>query len=59
MEAVGGFAGEAENEGTGRAGDDISGALKAGAWNGAGILGRGRDVSACTVFSAGGGGGDL
>ena len=59
MAAAVGAAGEAENEGTGRAGDDISGALKAGAWNGAGILGRGRDVSACTVFSAGGGGGDL
>jgi hypothetical protein len=56
-----GLAGEGEKEGTGRAGEETSGTLNAGAWKGAGIWGSGRDVSAWAAFSTGAadGGGDL
>jgi len=53
------LAGEGENAGTGREDEEISGALNAGAWKGAGILGRGREVSAGAGFSTGAGGGVL
>lgn len=46
------------NDGIGRAGEEISGALKAGAWNGSGILGSGVEVRVVDETSAGMGGGD-
>jgi hypothetical protein len=52
-DAVG--AGEGVNEGTGLAGDEIAGTLKAGALNGSGSLGMGRDISTSEVSAAGGG----
>lgn len=48
-------AGEDENEGTGLAGDEISGTLKAGALKGSGSLGIGREVSPFEGSGAGGG----